>query len=118
MIYIIRCRGLILLETYSALDESHLLDCIPKFLEVEKQVTGNPDYSMFNLSLREDWKTSKKFCKSITAGNFSLQFFITHLLNLFRYQSPRRKAKHLQWNRAEKSRNHHENKRPFKRRHN
>lgn len=31
-------------------------------MNIEKEVTGNPDYSMFNLSLREDWKNSKKFC--------------------------------------------------------
>ncbi|RZC34397.1 uncharacterized protein BDFB_003019, partial [Asbolus verrucosus] len=57
-----RCKGLILLETYSALDEASLKETLPKFLNIEKEVTGSPDYSMFNLSLREDWKTSKKFC--------------------------------------------------------
>lgn len=56
-----RCKGLILLETYSALDNEMLLKCLPAFLVIEKEVTGNPDYSMFNLSLREDWKTSKKY---------------------------------------------------------
>lgn len=58
-----RCKGLILLETYSAMDEKTLQNRLPKFLTIEKEVTGNPDYSMFNLSLREDWKNSKKFCK-------------------------------------------------------
>lgn len=53
-----------LLETYTALDEASLRDRLPKFLNIEKEVTGNPDYSMFNLSLREDWKTSKKFWSS------------------------------------------------------
>jgi hypothetical protein len=56
-----RCRDLILLETYSALDETNLKETLPGFLNIEKEVTGNPDYSMYNLSLREDWKTSKKF---------------------------------------------------------
>nr|CAI5852479.1 unnamed protein product [Callosobruchus analis] len=60
-----RCKGLILLETYSALDEEQLLKTLPPFLNIKKEVTGNPDYSMYNLSLREDWKTSKKFCRSI-----------------------------------------------------
>ncbi|XP_065174145.1 TRPL translocation defect protein 14 isoform X2 [Atheta coriaria] len=59
-----RCKGLILLETYSALD--YAVDkWLPEFLNIEKEVTGNPDYSMYNLSLREDWKTSKKFWRSI-----------------------------------------------------
>ncbi|KAJ8955144.1 hypothetical protein NQ318_009037 [Aromia moschata] len=57
---------MILLETYSALEIDHLLKTLPKFLNIQKEVTGNPHYSMYNLSLREDWKTSKKFCRSIT----------------------------------------------------
>ncbi|KAF7288042.1 TRPL translocation defect 14 [Rhynchophorus ferrugineus] len=56
-----RCRGMILLETYSALDEDKLTATLPTFLNIEREVTGNPDYSMYNLSLREDWKTSKKY---------------------------------------------------------
>ncbi|XP_072388371.1 TRPL translocation defect protein 14 isoform X1 [Diabrotica undecimpunctata] len=66
-----RCRGMILLETYSALDDEQLLKTLPNFLNIKKEVTGNPDYSMFNLSLREDWKTSKKFCRSVTDSDFS-----------------------------------------------
>lgn len=54
-----------LLETYSALNESNLRERLPSFLNIEKEVTGSPNYSMFNLSLREDWKTSKKFCRSV-----------------------------------------------------
>ncbi|KAF2882974.1 hypothetical protein ILUMI_23202 [Ignelater luminosus] len=60
-----RCKGLMLLETYSALNESSLRERLPSFLNIEKEVTGSPNYSMFNLSLREDWKNSKKFCRSI-----------------------------------------------------
>lgn len=57
-----RCRGLVLLETYSATyDQSTLLKLLPKFLTIEKEVTGDPAYSMYNLSLKEDWKTSKKY---------------------------------------------------------
>lgn len=57
-----RCRGLILLETYSAAyDQSTLLDTLPKFLTIDREVTGDHAYSMYNLSLKEDWKTSKKY---------------------------------------------------------
>ncbi|XP_045783948.1 TRPL translocation defect protein 14 isoform X2 [Maniola jurtina] len=56
-----RCRGLILLETYSAHDQDALLATLPKFLIIEKEVTGDPAYSMYNLSLKEDWKTSNKY---------------------------------------------------------
>lgn len=66
-----RCRGMILLETYSALDDQQLLKTLPSFLNIKKEVTGNPDYSMYNLSLREDWKNSKKFYRSVTDSDFS-----------------------------------------------
>ncbi|KAL3268601.1 hypothetical protein HHI36_007708 [Cryptolaemus montrouzieri] len=59
-----RCKGLMLLETYSTLDEKALINSLPKFLSIEKEVTGNPDYSMYNLSLREEWTTSKNFWNS------------------------------------------------------
>lgn len=60
-----RCKGMILLETYSALEEGQLMKTLPSFLNIQKEVTGNPDYSMYNLSLREDWKNSKKFCRAV-----------------------------------------------------
>lgn len=54
-----------LLETYSSLDGENLLNCLPKFLNIVKEVTGDPSFSMFNLSLKEDWAKSKKFCHSL-----------------------------------------------------
>lgn len=60
-----RCKGLILLETYSSLSGEALTNCLPKFLKIVKEVTGDPNYSMFNLSLKEDWNNSKKFCHSL-----------------------------------------------------
>ncbi|XP_063359658.1 TRPL translocation defect protein 14 isoform X2 [Cydia amplana] len=57
-----RCRGLVLLETYSAAyDQDSLLATLPKFLAIEREVTGDPAFSMYNLSLKEDWKTSKRY---------------------------------------------------------
>lgn len=64
-----RCEGLVLLETYSALEDQELLDRLPKFLDIESEVTGNAAYSMFNLSLVEDWDKSKNFCHYLK-GNF------------------------------------------------
>lgn len=60
-----RCKGLILLETYTSADDSDLPRILPKFLKIVKEVTGNPRYSMFNLSLREEWGTTKKFCHAL-----------------------------------------------------
>lgn len=56
---------MILLETYSSLSGEALMNCLPKFLNIVKEVTGDPDYSMFNLSLKEDWSITKKFCHSL-----------------------------------------------------
>lgn len=61
-----RCKGLILLETYSALEKEILMKTLPSFLNIKKDVTGNPEYSMYNLSLRADWKMSNKFSKEVT----------------------------------------------------
>lgn len=63
-----RCRGLILLETYSTLDDARLQRKLPTFLTIEREVTGSADYSMYNLSLREDWKTSKKYLRTNFVG--------------------------------------------------
>lgn len=54
-----------LLETYSSLDGEMLLNCLPKFLNIVKEATGDPSFSMFNLSLKEDWSKTKKFCHSL-----------------------------------------------------
>ncbi|KAG8223947.1 hypothetical protein J437_LFUL003755 [Ladona fulva] len=63
-----RCKGLILLETYSPLKGKSLQNTLPQFLTIVEEVTGNPQYSMFNLSLREDWNTTKKFCHALQAA--------------------------------------------------
>ncbi|XP_070521572.1 TRPL translocation defect protein 14 isoform X1 [Cardiocondyla obscurior] len=60
-----RCRGLMLLETYTALTGDELKNILPQFLTIEKEVTGNPDYSMFNLSLREEWSSTNKYCHNL-----------------------------------------------------
>ncbi|KAF8766346.1 TRPL translocation defect protein 14 like protein [Argiope bruennichi] len=54
-----RCEGLILLETYTTLKGRELIGRLPAFLNVIKEVTGNPAYSMFNLSFKEEWAPSK-----------------------------------------------------------
>lgn len=55
-----RCKGLILLETYSTLKGEQLKKRLPKFLNITKDVTGDPSYSMFNLSLKNDWNVPSK----------------------------------------------------------
>ncbi|XP_046576813.1 TRPL translocation defect protein 14-like [Haliotis rubra] len=52
-----KCRGLILLETYTT--SAGRLD-VPKFLKIEKEVTDDPMFSMFNLSLKDEFSRNKK----------------------------------------------------------
>lgn len=61
-----RCRGLMLLETYSTLSPQELMDRLPKSLHLDEEVTGDPAFSMFNLSLREEWLNNKKFCHRLS----------------------------------------------------
>lgn len=72
-----------LLETYSALPDGSLNERLPSFLKIEKQVTGNPNYSMFNLSLREDWKDSKKFCHNTTPMTGKLLFLVAFVVSIY-----------------------------------
>lgn len=58
-----RCKGLVLLETYTALDS--IENTLPYFLTDVVDVTGNPAYSMFNLSLKEEWNATTKFCHGL-----------------------------------------------------
>lgn len=61
-----RCKGLILLETYTTLSPDTFQERLPKFLNVDQQVTGDPAFSMFNLSLRDEWMNNKKFCHRLS----------------------------------------------------
>jgi len=61
-----RCQGLMLLESYTTLKGEKLLAAMPTFLNLGPQVTGDPAFSMFNLSLKEDWVRSKKFCHRLS----------------------------------------------------
>lgn len=54
-----------LLETYTSLLGDDLKKSLPTFLNILKEVTGDPDYSMYNLSLKEDWNNTQKFCYSL-----------------------------------------------------
>ncbi len=46
-----RCEGLILLETYTTMKGEDLK--LPSFLDIDKEVTDDRSYSMYNLSKRE-----------------------------------------------------------------
>lgn len=48
-----RCRGLVLMETYTSATREELQDRLPTFLVVRRDVTGDPGFSMFNLSVKD-----------------------------------------------------------------
>lgn len=66
-----RCKGLMLMETFTTLPSAELKPHLPPFLQVSQEVTGDPAFSMFNLALRSDWtEKSHHFCHrlSLTAS--------------------------------------------------
>ena len=72
-----RCRGLVLLETYTTLSPQELRNRLPDFLNLDL-VTGDPAFSMFNLSLREEWINNKRFCHRLSDDEveFSISIFL------------------------------------------
>jgi len=49
-----KCRGLILLESYTVDSSTEFVDKLPSFLNVLREVTGDPQYSMYNLALKDE----------------------------------------------------------------
>merc|ERR1719495_2359191 len=67
-----RCQGLILLETFTTFNDEELVDSLPPFLKVKKTVTGDPAFSMYNLSIRSDWEDSaEQFCYKLSSDDES-----------------------------------------------
>jgi len=64
-----RCQGLIFLETYTTQSLEELQTKLPDFLDIVSNVTGDPAHSMYNLSLKEEWLNSKKFCYKLAADD-------------------------------------------------
>lgn len=62
------CDGLIFLETYSTMSGSDLQASLllPDFLCIVREVTGDPCFSMYNLSLKDDWRLTDHFCNGLT----------------------------------------------------
>ena len=57
---------MMLLETYTTLSVDELKENLPDFLNIGAEVTGDPAFSMFNLSLKEEWINNKKFCHRLS----------------------------------------------------
>ena len=55
-----------LLETYTTSSPEDLKSRLPPFLSIGPNVTGDAAFSMFNLSLKEDWVNNKKFCHRLS----------------------------------------------------
>ena len=65
-----RCQNLILLETFTTSNDEELIDSLPPFLQVKKNVTGDPAFSMYNLSIRSDWEDSaEQFCHRLSSDD-------------------------------------------------
>ena len=58
-----------LLQTYTTLTGDALTSTLPPFLNIGVEVTGDAAFSMFNLSLKEDWENNKTFCHKMYEEN-------------------------------------------------
>jgi len=67
-----RSEGLILLESYTTLKGDKLMSNMPKFLNLGPEVTGDSAFSMYNLSLKEDWTEGKNFCHKLAPGEANI----------------------------------------------
>jgi len=68
----VRCQGLILLETCTTLKDEEIAKTLPPFLQVKKNVTGDPAFSMYNLSIRSEWEESaEQFCHKLSSDDES-----------------------------------------------
>jgi len=65
-----RCKDLILLETFTTVPNEELMASLPPFLKVKRNTTGDPAFSMYNLSLRSDWADSaEQFCHRLQSSD-------------------------------------------------
>jgi hypothetical protein len=64
-----RCKGLIMLETYSTLSGTDLQQRLPDFLTIIKEVTGDPRYSLYNLSLKDNRPSRNTATAATATGN-------------------------------------------------
>ena len=55
-----------LLESYTTLKGDALRENMPSFLNLGPDVTGDSAFSMFNLSLKEEWVNSSRFCHKLS----------------------------------------------------
>lgn len=63
-----RCHGLVLLEAYTTLSGQQLQPKLPSFLTIEREVTDEPDYSMYNLSMKGERLRGSTFAPDRSAG--------------------------------------------------
>jgi hypothetical protein len=66
-----RCEGLILLETYTTAKSRELIDKLPLFLTIVKEVTNDPSYSMYNLSSKTGGSIMARLNNSVNHNNNS-----------------------------------------------
>jgi hypothetical protein len=61
-----RCKGMMLLETYTTLSPDELKLRLPDFLKLGPEVTGEPAFSMYNLTLKGGWIDNANFCHKLS----------------------------------------------------
>ena len=57
---------MILLETYTTLSTEESKTRLPEFLTLGPEVTGEPAFSMYNLTLKGGWIDNANFCHKLS----------------------------------------------------
>ena len=57
---------MMLLETYTTLSAEELRTRLPGFLKLGPEVTGEPAFSMYNLTLKAGWIDNDNFCHHLS----------------------------------------------------
>ena len=57
---------MMLLETYTTLSPDELKLRLPDFLKLGPEVTGEPAFSMYNLTLKGGWIDNANFCHKLS----------------------------------------------------
>ncbi|XP_040572356.1 TRPL translocation defect protein 14 isoform X2 [Lepeophtheirus salmonis] len=74
-----RCRGLMFLETYTTKSVKEITENLPPFLDIDSEASGDPAFSMFNLSLHEEWTNNKEFCHRLSDDEEDGKFSTTEV---------------------------------------
>jgi len=69
-----RCKDMMLLETFTTVASDDVINSLPPFLKICKEVTGDPAFSMYNLALKSEWiDNAHDFCQKLESDEDAVE---------------------------------------------